>query len=73
MGKGETAGYQVREFALKRIENIMGTGETAGYQHLLLFPCFQKDYFSRSRLTRYQKTNFRLFQTNNVCRRQLQI
>ena len=53
-----------------RVENIVGKGENADYQHFLHFPqSFQKTSFSGS-LTLSQMTNFKLFQTERVCRRQ---
>ena len=72
---------QKLKFDMGRVENIVGKGENAGYQHFLLFPqCFQMAFFSRSfkglhgkGLTVSQMTNFRLFQTERVCRRQFQI
>ena len=37
-----------KEFGLGRVENFVGKKENAGYQHFLLFPRFQKAFFSRS-------------------------
>ena len=49
-----------------RVENTERNGENAGYQHFLLFPqCFPKP---SSVLPLSQTTNFRLFQTERVCR-----
>ena len=72
-----------------RVENIVGKGENAGYQYFHLFSqCFQKTSFLRSLkvgivwqsvkalallLTVSQMTNFRLFQSESVCRWQCQI
>ena len=47
-------------------QKILGNEENAGYQH------FDKPSFS-GLLTHYQTTNFRLFQTKRVCRRQFQL
>ena len=50
-----------------RVENTLGKGENAGYQHFLLFrQCFPQP----PSFTHYQTTNFRLVQTETVCRRQ---
>ena len=67
----------------KEVENTVGKEEIARYEQFLLFPqCFQKAYFPGASkgvivwewvLTHYQTTNFRLFQTERVCRRQFQI
>ena len=52
----------------KTFGNIVGKGENADNQHFLLsLPFFQPS------LTHYQTTNFRLFQTERVCRWQFQI
>ena len=51
----------------KAKENNVGKGENAGDQHFLLFPVFC------TVLTLSQTTNFRLFQSERVCRRQFQI
>ena len=54
-------------------ENIVEKGENADYQHFLFFPqCFQELPLPEV-LTHYQRTNFRLFQTERVCRQQFQI
>ena len=52
-------GY-IMDYSFDRVENIVLKGENAGNQHFLL-------------LTLSQTTNFRLFQTERVCRRQFQI
>ena len=66
----------------KRVENTVGKGEIARYEQFLLFPhCFQKACFqgrqkvslSGNGLNHFQTTNFRLFQTERVCRQQFQI
>ena len=62
-------------FVFNSVQNIVGKGETA---------LFSKDYFhgvvknqdcmvKTQPLTHYQMTNFRLFQTERVCRQQFQI
>ena len=59
-----------QKFSLEWVESIVVNGENACYQHFLLFPTmFSKGFF----LTHYQTSNFRLFQTERVCRRQFQI
>ena len=74
------------KFILGREENIVGKGENAGYQHFLLFPqMFFKASFLRVKNRTWvqsrkyalfrshtfsQRTNFRLFQTERVCKRQ---
>ena len=72
----------IMKFVLGRVKNILGKGENAAYQHFLLLPkCFQKLPFSVSsksglcgkELILSKTTNFRLFQTGKVCRRQFQI
>ena len=57
-------------FVFNRTENIVWERENAGYQYCLLSPqCFQKSFYLGS-LTLSRTTNFRLFQTERVCRRQ---
>ena len=55
---------------LKIFENIVGTGENASYQHF--FPnLFSNPIINKCHhLTLSQTTNFRLLQTERVCRRQ---
>ena len=53
--------YSITISAFDRVENIVSKRENASYQHFL--------HFSPS----YQTANFRLFQTERVCRRQFQI
>ena len=48
----------------KLVGNMEGKGEIVHYEQFLLFTVF---------LTLSQTTNFRLFQTQSVCRRQFQI
>ena len=56
-----------------QIDNNMGKVENAGYrQFLLSLPDFEKPP-SLQLLTLSQRTNFRLFQIERVCRRQIQI
>ena len=68
----------MRKFS-KQVENTVGKGDIACYEQFLLFPqCFQKACFPGvsmcgNGLAHYQTTNFRLFQTERVCRRQFQI
>ena len=68
----------------KRVENSEGKGEIARYKQFLIFQqCFQKNCtllqtrknqnLLEKCLTLSQTTNFRLFQTERVCRRQVQI
>ena len=66
--------YQPLERGL--FENILRKVENAGNQHFLLFSkCFLPiiKRFSDFYLTLCQMTNFRLFQTEKVCRRQFQV
>ena len=66
----------------KWVENTVGKGEIARYQQFLLSRSVFKRLVSQRRqkvslcgngLTFSQTTNFRLFQTKRVCRRQFQI
>ena len=61
------------KFILGRVKKIVRKGEMLVSRIFCFFPqCFQKVSFS-GLLTHYQTTNFRLFQTERVCRRQFQI
>ena len=56
----------------------MRTGESTNNQHIILFTQYLLPYQikiqpARPHLTHYQTTNFRLFQTERVCRQQFQI
>ena len=54
----------------KAFENIVGEGEYVDNQHFLLFPhCFHFFQFPEIPLNLYQKTNFRLFEIESICRR----
>ena len=53
------------KFVFGKVENAVEKRENAGYQHFLIFPTVF--------LTLSQTTDFRLFQTERVCRRQFQI
>ena len=55
---------KIMRIVIKRAENIVRNGENAGNNDFLHFPVF---------LTLSQKTNFRLFQTESVCRQQFWI
>ena len=71
-----------RKFS-KRLENTVGTGKKNDrHEQFLLFPqCFKRLVLQTHKyqgpfgngLTPFQTTNFRLFQTERVCRRQFQI
>ena len=58
-----------------RVENFVRKGEIACYKQFLLFSqCFlQNAVLCVNGLTHYQTTNFRLFRTKKVCRRQFHI
>ena len=66
-----------------RVDNNVGKGDNAGYQHIFSFSHFVfKKTFSQDCLNQelfregsalFQTTNFRLIQTERVCRRQFQI
>ena len=59
-------------YVFNRVENIVKKEKNASYQHFLLFPQHLQK-LSLSGLTLSQTTNFRLFQTERVCRQQFQI
>ena len=70
---------QVIEFVFERFENRVAKLENADYQHFLLFPLVFEAFLIRfiktlglccKHLTLSQTTNFRLFTTERVCRRQ---
>ena len=58
VGKGENAYY-----------HIVGKGENANYQHFLFLLQFLRYSAFPGSLTLSQTLNFRLFQTERVCRR----
>ena len=59
---------------MKPFENIVGKGENAGKHHFLLFPqCFLPSPKQISTFNPFTNDNFRLFQTERVCRQQFQI
>ena len=66
---------QVLFLVLEMVEKIVGERETVGLTDNLLWYLFNplphNPVFEL--LTNYQTTNFRLFQTEGVCRRQFQI
>ena len=61
---------QVKFSAYRQMDRQMDTGKTICLNLSMRGPKKQSRYMS---LTLYQTTNFRLFQTKRVCRRQFQI
>ena len=60
------------KLVFQRVENLIGKGENAVYQHL--FRVIQRwDCVVNCELTLSQTMNFRLCQTERVCRREFQI
>ena len=67
-------GEMVNTLKTKTSGNIVEKGKIAQNEQFHLFPqCFLMQSVSSNPLTHYQTTNFRLFQTERVCRRQFQI
>ena len=81
MGKGEHAGYQ--HFLLFQqcfFKNLLLLGQLnsrivfKGLKYIFeAAETYMSNSLTKEGLTRYQTTNFRLFQTERVCRRQFQI
>ena len=65
----------------KDLKNMVGKEHNTGNQRFLLFPILvfiqshtvHKSFLCRKELTLPETTNFRLFQTESVCRRHFQI
>ena len=62
----------LNDMGKEAFKKTLGREENAGNQHFLLFPQYLYPIKEKlHHLTLFQTTNFRLFQTERVCRRQI--
>ena len=71
--KTEISKFVLGDKKKKKKKKNVGKEENAGYQQFLPFLTMFSEGFSRGSLTLSQTTNFGIFQTERVCRRQVLI